>query len=160
MTTGDIHVRLGNADDLARLEAMWLDLYDIQKKQGMQLRIPEDGFQHWANGLRAVLGRFACLFVVEHGSDLVGFLAGRVRTPPPYFGTMPVGFISEIYVKGECRGIGAGSKLIEEASAWFRDQGITRLELQVLSANHNARHVYQKLGWVEELVQMVLVTEQ
>lgn len=78
---------------------------------------------------------------------------------PPYFGGIPVGFISEVYVDSEHRGAGAGTQLMKAATGWFHAQGIVRLELQVLMRNESARRVYRNLGWTEELVQMVLIAE-
>ena len=157
--TEEIRIREGSAADLERLETMWIDFYETQLQQGMFVRISRDGFQQWVAGIRPILGRFACLFLVEHGQDLVGFLAGKTRALPSYFGGSAVGFISEVYVRENSRKHGAGSKLVVAATRWFREHGIKRLELQVLPQNLSARRVYQKLGWTEELIQMVLPEE-
>jgi hypothetical protein len=40
-------------------------------------------------------------------------------------------------------------------ASWFKQSGITRVELQVVMNNEPARRLYREMGWVEELVQMV-----
>src|SRR2546422_7777153 len=92
---GDYLIRSGSADDLLRLESLWLALYEHQKSNGMLLDLPADAFSHWASSLTPILNRFACLFVAEKNSMLVGFLAGRIRSLPPYFGGSQAGFISD-----------------------------------------------------------------
>ena len=45
-------------------------------------------------------------------------------------------------------------------AAWFHEQGTTRLELQVVTGNVAARTTYTRLGWKEELTQMVLKLDE
>jgi ribosomal protein S18 acetylase RimI-like enzyme len=148
-------VRSARSDEVAAVEPLWQALYRHQKAHGMLLDVPTDSFKHWAASLRATLGRFTCLFVAEAGGELIGFLAGWVRTLPPYFGGYPVGFISDVYVSEQRRSGGIGRALLERAVEFFAAQRISRVELHVLVLNEKAREFYRKLGWKEELVQMV-----
>ncbi len=153
--SGNVRVRLAGSDDLARIERLWLGLYKQQKDSGMRLEVPADGYQKWATSLKGMLGRFACLFVAESGEEIAGFLAGRVRSLPPYFGGYPVGFVSEVFVEESYRGRGIGGELVTRAVSWFKDCGVNRIELQVIMNNESARRLYRRLGWEEELVQMI-----
>ena len=155
MSDDAVEIREAVEDDLSRLRPMWLSLYEHQRKNGMLIELPVDAFQHWSNSLIPVLGRFGCLFVAEDNGELVGFLAGRIRSLPQYFGGDQVGFISEVFVQDSHRSHGIGRRLVAKAVSWFNDQNITRLELQVITRNEGARRLYRQLGWVEELVQMV-----
>ncbi len=150
-------IREATADDLLRLKPLWEALYDHQREHGLLSGLSPDGFVRWRQALAPVLGRFGCLFLAESEQELVGFLAGRIRTPTPPFAATPVGFISEVFVQSEHRGSGTGRELLRRATEWFAHQGVTRLELQVLSGNTQARHIYEYLGWREELVQMVFL---
>jgi len=154
-TSAGYSVREGVADDVPLLKSLWLALYENQKANGMLVELPADAFDRWAASLTPMLGRFACLFVVESNSELVGFLAGRIRALPSYFGGEQAGFISDVYVDGAHRRNGFGRQLVSAAMDWFRGLGITRLELQVIVNNPAARKLYQDLGWSEELLQMV-----
>ncbi len=148
-------VRPARADEVEAVERLWQALYRHQRAHGMLLEVPPDSFKHWAASLRVALGRFTCLFVAESGGELIGFLAGWVRTLPPYFGGFPVGFISDVYVDEQRRAAGIGRALLDRALEFFAAQRISRIELQVLVLNENARRFYRNLGWKEELVQMV-----
>ncbi len=155
MTKRAAVVRPARSDEIDALEPLWQAFYRHQKVHGMLLDLPRDSFARWAASLRASLGRFTCLFVAEAEGALVGFLAGWVRTLPPYLGGYPVGFISDVYVSEEYRGVGVGRTLLEHAIEFFAAQKINRVELHVLALNENARSFYRNLGWKEELVQMV-----
>lgn len=63
--------------------------------------------------------------VEEDQGELIGFVAGRIRTLPPYFGSAVIGAI------------------------------ITRVELQAVAGNPDGIRLYRRPGWHEELVQMV-----
>jgi GNAT superfamily N-acetyltransferase len=152
-----VSIREAKADDLLRLKPLWEALYDHQQEHGLISFLAPDGFLRWYQALAPILGRFGCLFLAEREEELVGFLAGRIRSPTPPFAAQPVGFVSEVFVRPDCRSGGTGRELLRQATEWFARQGVTRLELQVLSGNTQARHIYEHLGWREELVQMVFL---
>jgi GNAT superfamily N-acetyltransferase len=156
----DYLVREGTAEDVSRLQSLWLALYDNQKANGMLVDLPEDAFDRWTASLLPMLSRFTCVFVAEKGEELAGFLAGRVRALPAYFGGAQVGFISDVYVDPGHRRTGLGRQLVSTATEWFQSLGITRLELQVIVNNPAARKLYKDLGWSEELLQMVWQPER
>jgi GNAT superfamily N-acetyltransferase len=149
-------IREGTIGDLPAILSLWTDLYDHQRAHGLQALLAADGFDRWVRGMSPVLGRFGCLFVAELNNVPVGFLAGRVKAPTPPFDPSPVGFVSEVFVTKSLRGTGVGRDLLGTARGWFVSVGCTRIELQVLIANKDAIAAYRRLGWTEELVQMVL----
>ena len=148
-------VRPAKAAEFSLVEPLWAALYKHQKQHGMLLELSPDSFKDWATSMKIALGRFSCLFVAELHGELIGFLAGSVKTLPPYFGGSPVGFISEVYVSEEHRTKNVGRSLMSLAAEWFAAQRVHRIELQVLLGNSGARRFYRDLGWKEELVQMI-----
>jgi len=143
-----------SADEIPRVERMWLALYELQRQQGMQMVPPPGAFALWASSIKPTLGRFGQLFLAEGSGALIGFLAARVRSAPPWFGGATVGFVSEVWVDPEARGRRVGERLVRAAEEWFRGQGIERAELQVMATNDAARALYRRLGWDDELLQM------
>lgn len=141
--------------ELPNLEPLWLECYAHQSEHGMMLTIPENGFQLWVQSLSSTLGRFATVFRATVDDEIVGFLACRIRNLPPYFGGFQVGFVSEVHVREANRRHGVGRKLSDAALVWFREQGIDRVELQVVVSNVGAIEAYRRLGWQGELYQMV-----
>ena len=160
MTKEDVLVRLAAADELERLEPLWAALYEHQKAHGMRIALPNGAFAAWVAGLRSSLGRFAVVVVAECDGAFVGFVAGRVRMLPPYFGLERVGFIGEVFVADGRRSVGLGARMLANAIASFRENGIDRIELQVVSGNPDALRFYERLGWRPELVQLTFDTGQ
>lgn len=156
---GAVRVRLGSAADVARVAPLWRDFYAGQQAMGLVASVPPNGFELWAAAQEPILGRFGCLVVADVGERCVGFTAGRIRNLPKHLGGDAAGYISEVYVAPEARGSGTGRALMEETLRWFASQRIQRVELQVLPGNDAARTLYRRLGFVDDLVQMVRVEE-
>src|SRR5713101_1594099 len=90
----DLIVRHATADDIDRIKPLWLALYQHQFEHGMLLRLPEGAFDAWVKSVAPFLGRFATVVVAEENGDILAFVAGRLRTLPPYFGSATVGTVS------------------------------------------------------------------
>jgi GNAT superfamily N-acetyltransferase len=155
-----VTIRHGSLEDIDRIEPLWHALYKHQVEHGMLLRLPDDAFQAWVKSIAPFLDRFATLVVAERDHEILGFVAGRVRALPPYFGSSTIGSISEVFVADSHRGGHIGRRLLALAVNWFRTQQITRIELQVVAGNPDGVRFYRQLGWHEELLQMVWDTRQ
>jgi GNAT superfamily N-acetyltransferase len=148
-------VRHAAAADIDRLDPLWEALYRHQSEHGMLLTLPDGAFVAWRKSMLPFLGRFAVIIVAEHAGAILGFVAGRIRTMPPYFGSSQIGTISEVFVCDPHRGGGIGRQMLGLAVEWFQSQKITRVELQVVAGNDQGLRFYSQLGWHKELVQMV-----
>src|SRR5882672_3206865 len=146
-------VRHAAAADVDRLDPLWGALYRHQAEHGMLLTLPDGAFGAWRRSMLPFLGRLAVIVVAEHAGAILGFVAGRVRTMPPYFGATPIGTISEVFVCEPHRGGGIGRQMLGSALEWFQSQKITRVELQVVAGNVHGLRFYSQLGWHKELVQ-------
>jgi GNAT superfamily N-acetyltransferase len=153
----DVSLRNADTDDMPRIEPLWRALYKHQADHGMLLRLPDNAYDVWLKSMEPFLGRFANISLAEVNGELVGFVAGRIRTMPPYFGSLTVGAISEVFVSDRFRGRQIGEILLNFALDWFHQQGVSRVELQVVAGNPDGMKFYRRLGWREELVQMVWV---
>ncbi len=152
---GSLTLRQAEAADLERIRPMWEALYRHQSEHGMLLTLPDGAYDAWVKSMSPFLGRFANVVFAEQDGQAIGFVAGRVRTLPPYFGSATIGYISEVFTAEEQRGRGIGRRLLEFALEWYKAQQITRVELQVVAGNPDGIRFYQQLGWHQELVQMV-----
>jgi ribosomal protein S18 acetylase RimI-like enzyme len=142
--------------DLARVAPLWRALYEHQRQHGMRLVVPDSGFDSWSRAVAPLLGRFATIvFAEDEDGALAGFVSCRMQTLTPQFGSVIAGHIGEVYVRDDRRGVGVGRSMLVEALGWFRARDITRVSLQVLAGNPEAKEFYFRMGWHEELVQMV-----
>src|SRR5215475_4171524 len=155
LDTSSLILRHAEADDFDRIKPLWIALYQHQYEHGMLLRLPEGAYDAWLKSILPFLGRFASVVIAERNGEILGFVAGRIRTLPPYFGSAAIGAISEVFISDAYRGAGIGRRLLAFSLQWFEAQQITRVELQVVAGNPDGIRFYHQLGWREELLQMV-----
>jgi len=62
-----------------------------------------------------------------------------------------VGEIDSIYIVPNHRKTGLGTRLIERAEAWLREQRVSRIVISVAEGNEGAFPFYQKLGYLPRL---------
>ncbi|MDW2797229.1 GNAT family N-acetyltransferase [Clostridium boliviensis] len=84
--------------------------------------------------------------LLENEGDLAGFLSASRGEPKRirHSAYLVIGILKDY------RGRGYGTMLFEEMEKWAKESGITRLELTVVSENEQARHLYEKMGFVIE----------
>jgi GNAT superfamily N-acetyltransferase len=65
----------------------------------------------------------------------------------PFSGEAGTWFVFDIEISKDSRGRGFGREAMEAAEAWTRDQGGTRIALNVFGPNLTARSLYDSLGY-------------
>ena len=84
-----------------------------------------------------------CVFVAEHGSDVVGFSCGNRLAPPKH------GFDAElaaVYLRSEYQGAGLGRQLVGAVADAQHEARATGLIAWVIAGNKRARAFYERLG--------------
>jgi RimJ/RimL family protein N-acetyltransferase len=88
----------------------------------------------------------AAVFVAEDERGIVGRLS-IARDPHP--ASRHVADLG-LMVDADARRQGVGWALLEQATAWARETGVTKLELHVFPHNEPALRLYEKFGFVQE----------
>jgi ribosomal protein S18 acetylase RimI-like enzyme len=84
------------------------------------------------------------VLVAEVGSILVGFLTLQITHSVSY--TRPTAEVTAIFVRGNHRHSGIGSKLMDAAVRTAEDEGALELFLRVNAANVSAIRFYERCG--------------
>ena len=93
----------------------------------------------------------AAIFIAEDESgEPMGFV--HVQSEADHFSGEKRAFIPELAVASSCEGRGVGQRLLEAAEGWARERGHDVVALCVFDGNLRARHIYEKHGFVPELV--------
>jgi RimJ/RimL family protein N-acetyltransferase len=86
------------------------------------------------------------IFVAEHEGGLVGFLRARGET----LRRVRHAALIVVAVRQSYIGQGIGTRLFAAVEEWARTRNLHRLHLTVMTHNHRAVALYQKLGFVIE----------
>ncbi|MET0682640.1 MAG: GNAT family N-acetyltransferase, partial [Casimicrobiaceae bacterium] len=84
-----------------------------------------------------------CVFVAEHGRDIVGFSAGnRLREPKHGFDAE----LAAVYLRREFQRVGLGRRLVGAVAETQRALAVAGLLTWVIAGNKPARAFYEGLG--------------
>ena len=101
-------------------------------------------------------------YVAEADGKIVGFVQGIINDyKADVFYSLTHkpgahGWIGEIYVDDNYRNQGIATQLIDNISAFFKQNGCIGLRLHVMASNQNARLVYDKLGFTPRDLEMAI----
>ena len=88
------------------------------------------------------------LLAQEEDGDVVGFALARRSTDR-------TGRLSDLYVTPEARREGVAAALVREVAGELRAEGLEWLDLEVMASNRDARTVYTRWGFVEDVLTLV-----
>jgi ribosomal protein S18 acetylase RimI-like enzyme len=98
----------------------------------------------------------SAIFIAEDGDgSALGFI--HLHSSIDFFTLEEHGHISVIVVAASGEGLGIGSALMKAGEEWARQQGYRQLTLNAFVENHQARRLYQKIGYGEEMIKYLKV---
>jgi ribosomal protein S18 acetylase RimI-like enzyme len=143
-------IRPGAESDMPEMLRLWREMMDFHAQVEPRFRPapPPAGEQAWAKHMRDdVWGKEDwCVFVAEEGGELIGQIMGTLRNPYPVFKPGRYGYVTDIVVDPAARRSGVGRALFEALTTWFRERGISHLELQVAHNNPVAQTFWRAVG--------------
>ena len=125
------------------LDAIWPHLVGLHAHEN----VPKPG-----DAVRAALGRLLgderCgkAFVVRDGQDVVAYLVLTASYSLEYGGDTML--VDELFVRGDRRGRGLGSLLLDAGESYAKARGVRALLLEVGTTNADAHRLYERRGYV------------
>ena len=83
----------------------------------------------------------------KNSGTLEGLCIVRVDHAPPILEETERGEITDLGVRPTLRRQGVGRLLVEEAMAWLRDRGVSRVEIQVATGNREGQAFWRAMGY-------------
>ena len=146
----DFIIRSGTEEDLPAMLRLWREMMDFHARVEPRFRPlpPPAGEQAWEKHLRESIwgDKDWRVFVAEAEGELIGQIMGVVRDQVPVFEPERYGYVTDIVVDPAARGSGVGQALFEALKAWFRERGVSNLELQVAYNNPVSQAFWRAMG--------------
>ncbi len=147
-------IRKARRNDLVSIVKLWREMWDLHAELDPRLAAAPS-----ERAMRDVLTDHyesddSCILVADEGAGLVGYCLGVILENPPVEPDPRFGYVSDLAVTASARGHGLGAKLLDEAHAWFKAQGVTRAEVQVSSVNLKAASFWKRRGYSDFLLRL------
>jgi ribosomal protein S18 acetylase RimI-like enzyme len=137
-------IRRATADDLALLEELWREF---------EAEVPEPPHreQQAEVELAEIPGYFeegAVALLAELDGSAVGYALAKLQS-------RRICFLSDLYVRPAARRRGVARALMASVVDWGVERGADVMTLEVLSTNTDARTMYDRIGFTEEMATLV-----
>jgi ribosomal protein S18 acetylase RimI-like enzyme len=148
-------IRPGTEEDMSEMFRLWREMMDFHARVEPRFRpLPSPaGEEAWGKHLRQdVWGdEHWCVFVAETDGRLVGQIMGLLRDSVPVFVPERYGYVTDIVVDPAARRSGVARALFEALKAWFRERGVSHLQLQVAHNNSVSQAFWRAMGCTDYL---------
>lgn len=151
----NIHIRRATARDIKEILPVWGELAGFHASLDPAFTPSSQWPREYSAYLRSLISRDDALAVVaKEDSAIVGYAVGRITTLPTFFEHRFRGYIHDVFIREGFRRRGIGRRLVEEILGWFRNRGVTLVELTVAANNHDAIPFWERLGFSVYMHQM------
>ncbi len=141
-------IRPAKRADLDPIVLLWREMWDLHAAVDPRVaptananKVMRDLLDGWYEG------DDGCLFVADEDGGLVGYVLGLILENPAIVANPRFGYVSDLAVAAASRSRGIGSRLLEEAHAWFRKRGVKVAEVQVSALNARAAAFWKRHGY-------------
>ncbi len=105
--------------------------------------VEAERLNHWRLRVPELAAGTGEIFLARLAGDAVGFVCIEIGTEGEWGA-----YVDNLHVLPDLRGQRIGSLLLARAAQWARAHGEKQLYLWVFEANLQARHFYEREGWV------------
>lgn len=150
-------IRPAQKYDLERIGDLWVILMTYHAELDPRFAIPANGRLHYIRHINLALrdNNYRVLVAEERG-QIIGYIIGYIAENPPMFPQTNYGFIADLCVIRSERRKGTGELLVTDICHWFRQRGMTNVQLNVAHHNEISQSFWRKIGCRDYLDHMWL----
>lgn len=144
----DITIRRATTDDIETIQQLGFELLDFERKNwdpSFDAKWPfsEEGKKKY---LAAIENKYT--IIAEKDGKPVGYLIGKIiDISPDSARPIKQAYLENIYVSESLRGANIGSEIFANFKDYCKSEGVSRINVSVLSDNKNAVEFYKNVGF-------------
>lgn len=145
-------IREARRHDGPAVTSLWKEMMDLHGTLDGRFRFESGASREFEKHFVATIrSRDARVLVAEESSEVVGYILGEIHDRKALYPAGRYGFISDICVSAVYRKRGMGRALVEGLMLWFRNRGITAVELFAADMNPESNAFWRAMGFVDFL---------
>jgi ribosomal protein S18 acetylase RimI-like enzyme len=153
--TFDIIIRHATPADLPAMEDIWIEFIDFHAARDPFFTRAAQGHERFRTFVAERLTKDDWRVLVAVVDDeVVGHIVGALQSHPPVFVQTTFGYVQDIAVRGSFRRHGIGRRLFERLEVWFKESGVTRIELDAAAANDTSQRFWRAMGCSDFMVRL------
>ncbi len=146
-------IRLAEKRDVESMCTLWKEFIDFQKRGDRFFTRTEKGHKVFGNiTLERMNENNWHVLVAEVDGKIVGHCVGAIQEYPPVYVKTKFGYFQDIAVAEDCRRRGIGSELVKEMQVWFKEHGVSRIELDVTATNEVSQGFWSAAGFSDFMI--------
>ena len=146
----EVQIRRAAADDVEALLDLWEELMRYHARLDRRFRATVDAREPFRETLEQWMAdESKQVLVAESEGKMIGYTIGHLAENPPIFELRHYGHVSDICVAPEWRRKGIGRKLFGALRNWFRQHGLSVLQLSVAARNPVSQAFWRQMGFEE-----------
>jgi GNAT superfamily N-acetyltransferase len=144
-------VRTAEERDVEAIVGLWREFVRFHQELDDRVRTRKGSADSFADQLRSLLESDRDRVAVAGTADgrLIGYAIGNDRDNAPVLGPARFGLVSDIYVDERHRREGVAKALFSDLEHWFKERGLTSVELGVLNVNALGQAFWRAQGFTD-----------
>jgi len=145
-----MYIREAVPDDVSGLKVLWTEFMDYHVDLDSDYTRSDDALANWVDYINAKFDNESTKILVAVEEDIVvGHIGAMIRMYPPVWTITKYGFIEEIAVTERFRRKGIASRLLAAAQKWLLSEGISRIKVNIDSANEASQGFFSNQGFLD-----------
>ena len=145
-----MYIREAVPGDVSELKVLWTEFMDYHSDLDSDYARSDDALAKWTDYIYAKFeDDSAKILVAVEDKIVVGYIGAMIRMYPPVWTLTKYGYIEEIAVTEHFRRKGIASQLLVAAQKWLLSQGISRIKVNIDTANEASQGFFRRQGFLD-----------
>ena len=152
----NIMIRRAKETDQEIIVELWSDFMSLlQTKSPHNFPLRSNYIQEYEDILNHRFQKDNFLILLaKFNQESIGYCITCIRYPVSIFEQKPFGQITDLFIRSEYRGMGAGTELISRCIDWLQEKKVDQIQIKTLSENKEGIAFWKKNGFTPSNIRL------